>query len=117
MVKTLSKPSEVLVQNQNRRHVVTVTYDFAEFLELTDPTFPIRFTLKIKPMTDITKSITYYRYVLRMYGIDFNNNLIVFETASPIFFAETEQDIIEWKMGWIEIINKLEARPGKYLLR
>jgi len=86
-----------------------VTYDLEEFVLETNPEYPIRYEVKRKAINDAVM-----RFELRLYGIDYKGNVMIYREVKVFTLFDNPKAWFEYIN---ELIDKLEARPGRYLPR
>jgi len=90
-----------------------VTYDFVEFVESTSPEYPVRYEVRQKPLRDGVTVV----YLLRVSGVDHRGNVIEFREKRVFRKYIDDEALKRWLSDWNEVLEKLGARPGRYLPR
>jgi len=89
-----------------------VTYDLEEFVRETDPSYPVRYEVRLRVAKDGVTEL----YLLRLSGVTRSGAVI--EYREKRVFTPFQNDE---KKAWFEYVNKLieklDAKPGRYLPR
>ena len=87
---------------------VLVFYDLVDFLERVGSWDVLLFEVRREPVANGV----FQRHVLRLYGVDDEGNIVVYEDARELR-AWDEASAKTLYSEWTQIVEKLGAKPGR----